>query len=194
MEANKTTSGKPNIHGDELANLKKISEINNNLHKEFKDLVICNASENHVNEVAELWANLACIQQVFAPDRFSFKSEGRDWRTFVRRKLEKTNNLLLVAYKKDSNEIKGFLYLQSITIPLSDLILKGVIEDIYTKPQHRKQKIATQLLNVAIDWATEQNIKEIDLILIEKAKALSNFYTNFSKKIKKDIKLELLIL
>ena len=107
--------------------------------------------------------------------------------------MEKTHNLLLVAHDKGSTEIKGFLYLQAITIPSSDLVLKGVIEDIYTKPQYRRQDIASTLLNVSISWALKQNIKQIELISLTRSNDLIQFYIRFIKGSKLDIKLDLVI-
>ena len=177
---------------DELANLKKITDIDNCIEKAFDDLVVCSANDSHVSEIAELWANLACVQQIFAPERYNFVTEGKDWQSFVRKKLSKKNNLLLVAYKNGHSEIKGFLYLQTVTLPSSDLILKGIIEDIYTKPQHRKQGIAFRLLDVALDWASNQNIKQVSLISLTRTSDLSSFYSKVLKKIKKNLNLELL--
>ena len=196
MESNKSIS-KQNlsepITGDELANLKKVTDIDNNIKCEFGDLIICTADESHVKEVAELWANLACVQQIFAPQRYDFVAEGKNWQSFVRRKLSKKNNLLLVAHNKGSVEVKSFLYLQTVTIPSSDLILKGIIEDLYTKPQYRKQEVAFKLLDTATHWAQSQNIKQIDLIALSKTKDLFEFYSKILKRIEKNINLELLI-
>ena len=169
MDSNNSTSNKAvskspgdnASQGDLLANLKKVNEINNQVYFEFGDLVVCSANENHVSEVAELWANHATIQQINAPGRYAFKAEGKDWRAFVRKKIDKKNNLLLVVHKKGEKEVMGFLYLQTITLPSSELVLKGVIEDVYTKPQHRKQGIATKLLNVALEWACNEHIKHV---------------------------------
>ena len=184
---------------NELANLKNISELDNNVNFIDGDLVVSTANEDHVKEIAELWANLATIQQIYAPDRYNFLPEGKDWRAFVRRKMEKNYNLLLVAHNKEDRdmprhvcpEIKGFLYLQAITIPSSDLVLKGVIEDIYTKPQYRRQDIASTLLNVSIAWALKQNIKQIDLISLTRSNDLLQFYLRFIKGSKQDISLDL---
>ena len=146
--------------------------------------------ESHIPEIAELWANHASIQQIFAPQKYSFKTEGKDWRTFVRKKLEKENNLLLVVHKKDDKEVRGFLYLQTITLPSSNLILKAVIEDIYTKPQYRKQKVASKMLDVAMDWAISQGIKQVDIISMISTKGVTEFFNSFLKEFKKDVKLE----
>ena len=187
-----TTSNQPHSK-DELANLKRVSEIDNSIKKEFGDLIISNANESHVKEIAELWANLASVQQIFAPQRYNFKAEGKDWQAFVQRKITKKNNLLLVAHDKGNVEVKGFLYLQTVTIPSSDLILKGVVEDIYTKPQYRKQSIAHKMFEVSLEWAQRQNIKQIDLIMLANTKDLSAFYAKTLNKIKKDINLELVV-
>ena len=190
MESKKNTSSTTVI--DELANLKKITEVDNYIKRDFGDLVITAADESHVKEIAELWANLASIQQVFAPERYSFRAEGKDWQQFVRNKLAKKNNLLLVMQKRGDYEVRGFLYLQTITLPSSDLIVKGIIEDIYTKPQYRKQDVASNMLDVALDWTISHNIKQVDLISLSNTKGLIDFYSNFLKRFKKDIKLELL--
>lgn len=182
------------IEREELAQLKKINDINNFTEKQFGDLVICTANESHIKEIAELWANLATVQQMFAPERYNYSAEDKNWRIFVAKKLSKTNNLLLVAKNKGEYEIKGFLYLQTITIPSSDLVLKAVIEDIYTKPQYRKQNIGSMMLDVAIDWAKKHNIKQIDLITSLQIKDLSEFYSKVVKKISSGINLELQIL
>ena len=176
---------------DELANLKNINELDNNVTCIDGDLIVCTANDSHVKEIAELWANLASIQQMYAPERYNFLPEGKDWQVVVRRKMEKTHNLLLVAHNKNSAEIKGFLYLQSITIPSSDLVLKGVIEDIYTKPQYRRQDVASALLNVGIFWALKQKIKQIDLISLTRSNDLIQFYLRFLKESKQDINLDL---
>jgi GNAT superfamily N-acetyltransferase len=178
-------------NSDELANLKNINELDNNVTFVDGDLIVCTANDSHVKEIAELWANLACIQQMYAPERYNFLPEGKDWQAVVRRKMEKTHNLLLVAHNKNSAEIKGFLYLQSITIPSSNLVLKGVIEDIYTKPQYRRQDIASALLNVGIFWALKQKIKQIDLISLTRSNDLIQFYLRFLKESKQDISLDL---
>ena len=189
MEFNKSTPSF--LSENELANLKRVSEIDNQVNLIFDDLVISSATEKHIKEIAELWANLASIQQISLPGRYDFKKEEKDWQTFVRNKLSKNHNLLLVTHKKDENEIKGFLYLQTITIPSSDLVLKAVIEDIYTKPQYRRLNIASKLLDIALDWSLGQNIKQVDFISLVNAKDLSSFYLNFLKKFKKDISLDL---
>ena len=176
---------------DELANLKNINELDNNISFIEGDLVICTASEEHVKEIAELWANLASIQQIYAPERYNFIPEGKDWQTFVRRKMKKSHNLLLVAHNKNNHEIKGFLYLQAITIPSSNLVLKGVIEDLYTKPQYRRQNIASALLNVSILWALKQNIKQIELISLTRSNDLIQFYLRFLKESKQNISFDL---
>lgn len=189
MEFNKSTPSF--LSENELANLKRVSEIDNQVNLIFDDFVISSATEKHIKEIAELWANLASIQQISLPGRYDFKKEEKDWQTFVRNKLSKKHNLLLVTHKKDENEIKGFLYLQTITIPSSDLVLKAVIEDIYTKPQYRRLNIASKLLDIALDWSLGQNIKQVDFISLVNAKDLSSFYLNFLKKFKKDISLDL---
>src|SRR3989338_5469231 len=130
-----------NSISEELANLKKVSDINNYVLFEQDDIVISSANDNHIKELGELWANLASIQQIFAPERYSFNAEKKDWHYFVQNKVEKRSNSLLVAQKKNEYEVRGFLYIQSVTLPSSELVLKGVIEDIYTKPQYRRQGI-----------------------------------------------------
>lgn len=179
---------------DELANLKRISEINNKVSTSFNKLIICSANESHIKEIAELWANLASIQQMFLSGRYDFKQEGKDWQAFVRKKLSKNQNLLLVAHDIGSYEIKGFVYLQTITLPSSDLVLKTVIEDIYTKPQYRKQSIATKLLEVAMNWACSQNIKQVEFISSSKSKDLSSLYLKIFNKLKGTLDLELVTL
>ena len=152
------------------------------------DLVISNATEPHIREIAELWANLASLQQIYAPKKYDFKLEGKDWQSFVRRKLSKKNNLLLVACKKDNLEVQGFLYLQTIIVPPSNAILKAVVEDVYTKPQYREQGIAKKLLNVALDWASTQNIKHVDIVSLNPSK---DIYSRLVEKAEKDINVEL---
>ena len=190
MDLEKSFTKDSNI-SDELANLKNINELDNKISFIDGDLITCTANEEHVNEIAELWANLASIQHLYAPERYNFLPEGKDWRAFVRRKMEKNHNLLLVSHNKNSREVKGFLYLQAITIPLSDLVLKGVIEDIYTKPQYRRQDIASTLLNVAIAWTLKQKIKQIDLITLTRSNDLIQFYLKFIKESKQGINLDL---
>lgn len=177
---------------DKLAKLKKVNEVNSFICCSFDNLIISSANETHIKEVAELWANLASIQQVYAPERYDFKAEGKNWQDFVRRKLSKKHNLLLVAYEKDCTEIKGFLYLQTITLPSSDLVVKGVIEDIYTKPQYRNNKIASYLLDVSLDWASKQTIKQVEFISLSKSKGINDFHLNFLKVFKREVKLEFL--
>ncbi|GEM_PF-3334234 len=177
---------------DELARLTKISEINNVIEHEFGEIIIHTVNQTVIKELGELWANLASVQQLSDSNRYNFFTERKDWQQFVRNKVEKKNNLLLVARKKNDNEVRGFLYLQTITLPSSDLVLKGVIEEIYTKPQYRKQRIASQMLEVALDWAAKQNIKQIDLVTLEKANVLSSFYEKALNKIKFDINIDLL--
>ena len=200
MDTNKTSS--QNINqiikdelslGNELAKLIKVGDINNSIQKLYGDLLVCTANESHVKELGELWANLAAVQQIVAPDRYNFLPEGKDWQSFVRKKIARKNNLLLVMHKKDDLEIKGFLYLQTIMVPSSELILKGLIEDIYTKPQYRKQYVAFKLLDTATEWSLSQNIKQVDLIALGRSKDLTEFYLKVIKKIKNDIKLELLM-
>lgn len=179
------------LASDEVANLKRVSDIDNFISRTFNNLIINNASDNHVKEIAELWANLATIQQIISPARYNFKLEGKDWQVFVRKKLSKNNNLLLVAHDNNSSEIKGFLYLQTVTLPLSNLILKGVIEEIYTKPQHRKAGIANKLLEVAIEWANSQNVKQIDFIAPAESRDLIGFYSKTLNELNKNVNLEL---
>ena len=190
MDTNKSAMNK-NITTDELANLTKISDVDNYISTLDENLVISTANETHVKEIAELWANLASIQQLNAPERYDFKCEKKDWHEFVLHKLFKKHNLLLVAHNKDEYEVKGFLYLQTITLPSSEFILKGVIEDIYTKPQYRREGIASKLLDVAMKWAQTQNIKQVDLISITKAKDLLEFYLKYIKKTKTEINFDL---
>jgi ribosomal protein S18 acetylase RimI-like enzyme len=177
---------------DELAKLTKISEINNLIEREFGEITIHTADESFIKELGELWANLASVQQLSDSQRYNFFAERKDWQQFVRNKIEKKNNLLLIARKKGNNEVRGFLYLQTITLPSSDLVLKGVVEDIYTKPQYRKQHIASQMLEVALLWAAKQNIKQIDLITLEKPNVLLSFYEKVLNRIKLDINIDLL--
>ena len=177
---------------DKLANLKNINDMDNNISFTDEDLVVCTADESHVKEVAELWANLASIQQIYAPERYNFLPEGKDWRAFVRRKMEKNHNLLLVAHNKNEYEVKGFLYLQSVTLPSSDLVLKGVIEDIYTKPQYRRQDLASTMLTTALKWALKQKIKQVDLISLTRSNDLIQFYLKFIKESKIGINFDLI--
>lgn len=179
------------ITSDEVANLKKVSDIDNSISRTFNNLIICNANETHTKEISELWANLATIQQIISPERYNFKLEGKDWQVFVRKKLSKNNNLLLVAYDNDKSEIKGFLYLQTVTLPSSNLILKGVTEEIYTKPQYRKAGIASRLLEVAIEWANSQSVKQIDFIAPAESRDLLGFYSKTLNELNKNVNLEL---
>lgn len=177
-----------------VAGLTNISDIDKNISATVGSLVITNANESHINEIAELWANHASIQQIYAPERYNFKLEKRDWREFVRNKLNKKQNLLFVAHDKDSSEIKGFLYLQTITIPSSELILKAIIEDVYTKPQYRRHGIATKLLNVALDFSSKYSIKQVDLITLINTRDLFEFYRKNVSNNKNDIRLEIVVL
>lgn len=194
ISENKTGNKKLTTTTDELANLKRISEVDNFVEHRFDDLIIRSANEGHIKELGELWANHACVQQIFAPDRYDFKAEGRNWQIFVSKKLLKQNNLLLVAQKDKEYEVRGFLYLQTVTIPSSDLLLKGVIEDIYTKPQYRNQGIAMKMLEVALDWVSKQNIKQVDLISLGSTKGVSSFCSNALSKTKSNVSLNLLII
>ena len=105
--------------------------------------------------------------------------------------MEKNHNLLLISHNKNSHEVKGFLYLQAITIPSSDLVLKGVIEDLYTKPQYRRQDIASTLMNVSIAWTLKQKIKQIDLITLTRSNDLIQFYLRYIKESKQGVNLDL---
>ena len=195
MVPNKSLNTTLNVNAhDELAKLKKISDLDNTVSVNIGELVISSADTSHVKEIAELWANLAAVQQLIAPERYSFKLEEKNWQSFVSKKLSKKNNLLLVAHNKDDNELRGFLYLQSITIPSSDLLLKAVIEDVYTKPQYRKQGIALKLLDVAVNWAYSQNIKQIDFVSLSKLKSSLNLYEKFTKSLDKSLNFELVII
>ena len=184
MEVNKTIK-------EDLANLTKISDVNNVVRVEFDDLVISTLTEEYIPETTELWANHATIQQIFAPDRYNFKFENKNWRDFVRGKLNKKHNLLLIATTKDSPEVKGFLYLQSVTIPSSDLILKGVIEDLYTKPQHRRKGIAMKLLEVAIKFAEENKIRSVEFVSMTNSKSVSDLHRKFISTTNYDVDFEL---
>ena len=179
---------------NKIASLKKVSDIDKNLCVVFGDLIITGAKEHHINEIAELWANHASIQQINSPERYNFKLEKSDWREFVKNKLNKKQNLLLVAHDKDNTEIKGFLYLQTITIPSSELILKAVVEDIYTEPQYRRQGIATKLLNVTLDFLSRHFIKQVDLITLINTPSLSEFYRKNVSNNKDNIHLEIIVL
>lgn len=181
------------IDETELAKLINISQIQNYICKNYGELEISSANESHINELGELWANHAAIQQLSAPDRYDFKFVKQDWREFVRSKLNKKHHLLLIAQNKGEYEVKGFLYLQIITIPSSELILKGVIEDIYTKPQYRKQGIARMLLETAVEWTMNNSIKNIDLITLNNAKDLSEFYSKFLQNPQNKVNLELVV-
>ncbi|OGI19467.1 MAG: hypothetical protein A3B68_04020 [Candidatus Melainabacteria bacterium RIFCSPHIGHO2_02_FULL_34_12] len=181
-----------NSISEELANLKKVSDINNYVLFEQDDIVISSANDNHIKELGELWANLASIQQIFAPERYSFNAEKKDWHYFVQNKVEKRSNLLLVAQKKNEYEVRGFLYLQSVTLPSSELVLKGVIEDIYTKPQYRRQGIAAMLLKISLEWARSQNIKQADIVSLSGSKGMPELCLKVSKEIKNEINFELL--
>lgn len=179
---------------DNIAALKKVTDIDNYVNCEYEDLIISSAKEEHIREVAELWANLASVQQIFAPHRYNFKAEGKDWQLFVKKKLSKKNNLLLVTHANNDTEIRGFLYLQTVTLPSSDLVLKGIIEDIYTKPQYRQQKTASNLLEASLNWALRQKVKHVDLIALTRTKDLLEFYLSFINQFKKNIDLKLLII
>lgn len=187
MEVNKETS-------EDIAQLVKTSDIDNQVYSEGNNLVIETASENHKREIAELWANLAAIQQIVMPERYSFKGHSKEWHLLVEQKLTKKSHLLLSAHIKNEHEIRGFLYLQTITLPSSNLILKCMIEDLYTKPQYRTQGIATKLLNSALEWADKMNIRHADLISTTKSRDLSFFYLNYLKNFNGNIKAELITL
>ena len=182
------------VQDSKLAQLKSVEQIDNLVHVIEDELVICSMNDNYISEVAELWANLAAIQQVQAPDRYSFKEEQKNWRVFVKNKMEKKQNLFLVVHSRNDLEIRGILYLQTITLPSSNFVLKGIIEDIYTKPQYRRQGIAKLMLNVAFNWAKKQKVKEVDLITLLHSKDLIQFYLKFIKESKLDINLDLLTL
>ena len=179
---------------DEIADLKRIDDLDNKVKVLKDDLIICTAQEEHVKEISELWANLATIQQLNAPSRYNFKLEDKDWQIFIRKKLAKKNNLLLAVHRENSSEVRGFLYLQTVAIPSSDLVLKGVIEDLYIKPQYRRQKIASMLLDVSLEWAKHEKVKKIDFISVKEGSDLSKFYSGYVEKQKlrlKDVNLEL---
>ena len=179
---------------EDVAKLIKTPDINNTFYHEFDDLLIETANETHKKEIAELWANLAAIQQIVLPERYSFKGHSKQWYLLVEQKLTKKHHLLLSAHIKNQDEIKGFLYLQTVTLPSSNLILKCMIEDLYTKPQYRKQGIATKLLNCALEWVEKMNIRHVDLISTTKSRDLSFFYLNYLKVFNGNIKAELITL
>lgn len=176
---------------DKIADLTKVSDVDHNISFEFGNLIISNPKEEHIPELAELWANLATIQQLNNPVRYCFKREDKNWQNVVRHKMSKSQNLLLVATTKDSPEVKGFLYLQTVTIPSSDLIIKGFIEDLYTKPQHRRKGIAHKMLEVAMCWSKLHGFKQIELVSLLNSKDVISFYESFKQLQEKEIDLEL---
>lgn len=177
---------------EQVIQLKNINDIDKDVYFEFGDLIISSVKEEHMSELAELWANHATIQQIFAPNRYNFRFEGKNWRDFVRRKMDKNQNLLLVATKKGSPEVVGFLYFQSLTIPPSDFIVKGVIEDIYTKPHHRKQSIATNMLKSAMTWAEKHNILSVDVVSMTTTPNISDSIKRLINRSKQNVNLELI--
>lgn len=176
---------------DEIAKLKRVSDIDNFIERTFGDLIIKTVDKTHVKELAELWANLASLQQLYDSARYNFHSERKDWQVFVENKISKKNNLLLVAHKANNSEIMGFLYLQTIALPSSDIVFKGVLEDIYTKPQFRRQNVASNLIEVGLEWLQNQGIKQISLISLNNTKQLKLFYGNVFKKLNEEMSIEL---
>lgn len=158
----------------------------------FGDIVVCNADESHIREVAELWANLASIQQISAPAKYNFSLEVKNWQKFVKDKISKKDNLLLVAHREGDPEIRGFLYLQTIKAPPLEIILKTAIEDLYIKPQYRRQEIATKLLNVAITCLEKNSILQLDLISVTGANDLLAFYKKYLGSINTSVAIDII--
>lgn len=179
------------LHAENLPVLKAVADLDKDIISVFGNLIVANADETQIKEIAELWANHASIQYLNAPEKYNFSIEKKDWKKFVTVKLEKRNNLLLVAHDQGKEEIKGFLYLQTVLMPSSELILKGVIEDIYTKPQYRRQSIASKLLDVAIEWCIKNSISQVDLVSLKNTKDLSEFFKYYRELNSSNVELEL---
>lgn len=101
------------------------------------------------------------------------------------------NNIIFIA--KDNNKIVGYIYCKIDSIedgPTSNL--EALIDGLYVEKEYRNQGIATKLINFAINWAKEKNVKNIYLNVLEKNKDAINLYykkgfKNFERKLKFEI-------
>ena len=80
-------------------------------------------------------------------------------------------NIFLMS---DNNKLKGYISLS--VQPFIDRNEIGYIESIYVKPEYRRQKIATKLMQFSQEYFLEQNINNIQLDVSKINEEATKFY------------------
>ncbi len=102
----------------------------------------------------------------------------------IREKLADRDCTILVA--EHNHQLCGFVEIlkrQSKNLPMFRKRQIALIDNIVVSRQHRRQGIATMLINATKAWAKEQKIEEIRLHVFSNNSEAVNFYDSLGFKI-----------
>ena len=128
--------------------------------------------ENILDDVKALWEEL---KQFHIEKSLDFKQNFME-NTFQARKesfSDKIKNgkiFIVIAFHKDCK----------IGYCISSIIKNtGEIDSLYVKPEYRKNRIGTKLIETSLDWIKSNNIKKIEINVAVGNEETFGFYSKF---------------
>jgi ribosomal protein S18 acetylase RimI-like enzyme len=120
------------------------------------------AAEDDLDEVANLWENLARHHAGLSDDFALAWDSRRRWSKYLRGKFAEISTKLIVAEEED--EIVGFmLCMLSPNIPIYKERKLGIISDAYVQEERRKKGVTNKMFDVALKWFKKNKVKTVEL-------------------------------
>lgn len=121
-----------------------------------------NATEDDLDEVANLWEKLASHHADLSDDFALAWDSKRRWTKYLREKFAEISTKLIVAEEED--EIVGFmLCMLSPNVPIYKERKLGIISDAYVQEERRKKGVANKMFDVALKWFRKNKVKTVEL-------------------------------
>ena len=155
-------------------------------------MIIRKATEKDTQEILvmmkELFLTWDAIDPIDKIDESWFKS--KDAIDFINQEINDKNMLFLIAEEK---EIAGYLLAKIENRPALKEKNLGLIDELYIKPNYRKQALGKQLTEKALEWFKEKNLKWTIVLTHEKDELANSYwkhmnYKDYNKKYCKELK------
>ncbi len=120
------------------------------------------ATEEDLDQVANLWKDLAEHHAELSEDFSLTWDSKRRWSRYLREKFAEVSTKLIVA--TDGDRIVGFmLCMLSPNIPIYEERKLGIVSDAYVLERRRGKGIAKKMLDVGLRWFRENKVRTIEL-------------------------------
>ncbi|MBS1623100.1 MAG: GNAT family N-acetyltransferase [Bacteroidetes bacterium] len=133
------------------------------------------ANSADVPQMLPLWRYLIDIHAPVEPMFEVVDGAEAKFAEFVKSLLEKENYRVIVA--EDEGKIAGYVIAHvSLTPDVFVIRRRMYVQDMVIEPAYRRQGIAKQLMSEVLDFAREQEVEKIDLLVAVQNEGANKFW------------------